>query len=329
MERPVTFTNKRGQKLFGVIHEPERPLRLGARIGVNLLNPGIKYRVAPNRLNVKLARELCNNGYYVLRFDPEGIGDSEGELPAGLSVIEVFGKIQSGLFVDDTQMANRYLRDEFGIDDLILIGNCGGAITALAAAAEDSGVDALCLIDVPVHLSNALRAMGDNDDVINPAAFDYRRLLETYLKELRHPATWHKLLTQKTAYRKVWSFIMMKLRGRRDINKPLSSGMNLDSFCREYQLNPMFYRSVDAVLQKRVPIFFIASQYGPGRATFDKFYLQSYWERHPERTKFEEVCSFISIEKANHVLSLTESQDALYENINRWITKNYPVRFVA
>ena len=56
----IFFKNRNGAKLSGIVHIPEQTLFRGKRIGINLLNPGIKYRVAPNRLNVKLARKLCS-----------------------------------------------------------------------------------------------------------------------------------------------------------------------------------------------------------------------------------------------------------------------------
>ena len=77
-ERPVVIPGPNGAAMFGVVHEPVRP-RV-PRVGVNLLNPGLKSRVAPNRLNVVLARHLARLGFFVLRFDPPGIGDSAGRM---------------------------------------------------------------------------------------------------------------------------------------------------------------------------------------------------------------------------------------------------------
>src|SRR5512143_1047295 len=112
MEEPITFLNKNGKRLLGIVHIPEKS-RSERKIGVNLLNPGIKYRVAPHRLNVKLARELCRKGYYVLRFDPEGIGDSEGKLPDNTPVAEIWGKIQTGFFTQDVITANDFFIEKY------------------------------------------------------------------------------------------------------------------------------------------------------------------------------------------------------------------------
>ena len=70
-ERTVVVEGPAGTPMVGILHEPATPL--APRVGINLLNPGLKSRVAPNRLNVMLARRLSELGYFVLRFDPPGI----------------------------------------------------------------------------------------------------------------------------------------------------------------------------------------------------------------------------------------------------------------
>ena len=161
MEEVVTFTNSEGKRLFGIVHIPNNTSSLSKTTGVNLLNPGIKNRVAPHRLNVKIARQLCQEGFFVLRFDPAGIGDSEGELPLGKSMIDTWGTIQRGLFVNDTQIANDYFLNNYNIESLIMIGNCGGAITALLTSKLDYRVNSIILIDVPVFLLDSDFSIAD------------------------------------------------------------------------------------------------------------------------------------------------------------------------
>ena len=84
-----------GHRLMGILHMPEDRVRRNR--GINLLSPGLKNRVAPNRMNVKMARILCEKGFPVLRFDPHGIGDSEGEIVRGeRPVMNLWGLIREG-----------------------------------------------------------------------------------------------------------------------------------------------------------------------------------------------------------------------------------------
>jgi pimeloyl-ACP methyl ester carboxylesterase len=151
VERAVTFRNERGQKLFGIIHVPEPGVPLSGT-GVNLLNPGLKNRVAPNRINIRIARMLCARGFPVLRFDPHGIGDSEGELAAGNELnLDLWGQVQRGAFVADTLAADDFFVREARLERLVLVGQCGGAVTALLAAGRDERVAGTILVDLPVR----------------------------------------------------------------------------------------------------------------------------------------------------------------------------------
>ena len=153
MEEVISFRNNSNNELFGILHKPDRDGLVDGKIGINLLNPGLKNRVAPNRLNVKIARKLCELGYYVFRFDPHGIGDSKGEFMGfNEPIMDLWGGIQRGVFVEDTISANEYLYSHEGIKKLILIGQCGAAVTSSIVGSRDHRVDRLILINTPFTL---------------------------------------------------------------------------------------------------------------------------------------------------------------------------------
>ena len=74
---PVSFRNARGETLHGMLHAPAAEVRRG--VCILLLSPGIKGRVGPHRLYLKLAGPFVAAGFHVLRFDYYGLGDSEGD----------------------------------------------------------------------------------------------------------------------------------------------------------------------------------------------------------------------------------------------------------
>ncbi len=78
MERPIQFKNRKGEVLFGMAFLPDHHCTT-KRVGIVISVNAIKYRIGTFRLHALLARKLCSLGYYVLYFDPAGIGDSEGE----------------------------------------------------------------------------------------------------------------------------------------------------------------------------------------------------------------------------------------------------------
>ena len=95
MEMPVEFLNKENQRLFGIVHVPKDGSKRKKKEGVIIAG-----RMNYGRQYVYYARRLCREGFYVLRFDPHGIGDSEGRVPE-CSWSSFWSNIQTGLYIDD------------------------------------------------------------------------------------------------------------------------------------------------------------------------------------------------------------------------------------
>ena len=103
-ERPLVFTNKRGQRLFGVLHLPASK----ERVPVVVMAHGFTDdKTGDNRLFVKFARVASRHGLAVLRFDFAGSGDSEGdfsqvtinsELDDLLSAVDYVEEINANIF---------------------------------------------------------------------------------------------------------------------------------------------------------------------------------------------------------------------------------------
>lgn len=187
-EKAVTFRNADGNLLFGVLHVPRNPIEPG--IGVNLLNPGLRNRVAPNRINVRIARMFCEMGFYVLRFDPAGIGDSQGDLPSHSSVMDLWGMVQRELFVSDTLAANDWLAREAQIEALIMVGQCGGAITSLLTVPLDERIESLILVDCPFRL---LSPSTTYFDILVETQSPFE-MMKYYLKQVLDRNAWINLL---------------------------------------------------------------------------------------------------------------------------------------
>ena len=321
MQEPVTFKNQNGKKLFGVVHIPEQTNFGERRIGINLLNPGIKYRVAPNRLNVKLARKLCQNGYYVLRFDPCGIGDSEGELPDGGLVADIWEKIQTGLFVSDTIAANDFFNKNYGVNELILMGSCGGAITALLTSAKDHRVDALCLIDIPVSLRTSSMSFADK---IAPEGKRADLLFIAYIKKVFRPEAWYRFITLKTEYRALWKIVSMKFR---KTLFPVRAGYelqkNMEKVCSEKNLNRQFFEAFEAFYENKKPTLFVEAEYDKGTEIFETYFLDMYLKQKCQIVDHNELVEVFIVKNANHAYTTTNSQESLIGKICVWIDTRY------
>jgi uncharacterized protein len=74
-ETPFFFDGN-GYRLFGVVHDPEA--KSNGR-GFVFCHPFAEEKLWTHRVFVNFSRILAKNGYFVLRFDYMGNGDSEGE----------------------------------------------------------------------------------------------------------------------------------------------------------------------------------------------------------------------------------------------------------
>lgn len=316
MEEPVTFSNRRNEQLFGIVHIPERASN--PRIGINILNPGLKYRVAPNRLSVKLARSLCNDGYFVMRFDPHGIGDSEGELQPDAHIHELWGLIQKGLFLGDTIASNDMFFKKYGLDRLFLLGNCGGAVTSLLTAAEDSRVGALCLVDLPVTIMDFSRPFSFADK-LSPQGKTLDNLFSSYVRKLFQPKYWARLLTGKSDLRALSRVIALELK------RPLTSSKldkenneDIDMFFRSNRLNPLVFNAFEKFISESKPVLFVLAGNDPGTETFQLYFENRWMQMLSNKRKIEDVEVFV-VENANHIYSLAEWQEALIRKICNWV----------
>ncbi len=84
---------------------------------------------------VRFARELCLSGFYVLRFDCYGYGDSEGNFEDA--------KLQTQ--IADTVKAIDLLEVQFGIKEVSLLGLRWGGTVAALVAEQDPRVEKLIL----------------------------------------------------------------------------------------------------------------------------------------------------------------------------------------
>lgn len=138
-EQGVLFS---AQSLVGVLTKADEDGDTSRPIIV-FLNAGMVHRVGPNRLHVRLARELAGRGFASLRFDLSGIGDSPARID-GSSLHD------AGL--RDVRDALDFVAVEHEGSTFVLVGLCSGADLAFRAALADERVVGGVLIDgFPYH----------------------------------------------------------------------------------------------------------------------------------------------------------------------------------
>jgi alpha-beta hydrolase superfamily lysophospholipase len=136
-ERPVCIPSD--LDLFAILTEPSPDEK--RRRAVILLNPGADFHIGASRMYVSLARRWARSGYFVLRLDLGGIGDSGTRL--GRRSDEVFPDEA----IADINRAIEFVRARYAISDIALAGLCSGAYHALRAAVAGADVNRILMVN--------------------------------------------------------------------------------------------------------------------------------------------------------------------------------------
>lgn len=176
----------KNKNLVGVVTLPDKPIGNSPNTGVIILNSGILHRVGPNRLSVKIARNVAKLDVPCLRFDFSGIGDSNNQR----EILSLEKKV-----IRETQTAMDFLLTLTGTDSFIVLGICSGADIAFRTAKIDSRIVGAVLIDFFAYTS-----------------FGY--YFHSYKKRLFQPRSWVKLIQGESqlwnSFKKTLSFIQYK-----------------------------------------------------------------------------------------------------------------------
>ncbi len=134
IEKPIIFYNK-GQHLNGVLHSPADSDALCPAVALFHGFTGTK--VEPHRIFVKTARELAALGFYALRFDFRGSGDSEGDF----SEMTIGGEISDAIKSIDVLTAMQ------GVDPgrIGILGLSMGGCVAACVSGQDTRVKSTVL----------------------------------------------------------------------------------------------------------------------------------------------------------------------------------------
>lgn len=309
----VSFLNKDGLKLFGILHQPA--INKFKDKAIIILSPGIKSRVAPHRLYVKMARQYVAMGFNVLRFDFSGLGDSEGIVDYE-NVADFYGAVQVGKYIADTTVAMDWLSSTYNISKFILVGLCGGAITGLLTGAQDSRVDSLIGLAIPVTLDGA---NVDHAQFITQGQL--KKLTKGYINKLFHLKSWFRLLTFQSDYRVILkSARQMFYSKKENVSSnalPMKSsvkGQHNDNF---NQLFPQAFFNMTSSSRKVLLVFSGSDRLG---WEFEEKFLLPYKEK---LDSVKQSYKLHTIVDANHILSFPEWQDEFFNITTKWLFNNY------
>lgn len=281
-ELPVRFGSEAA--MFGIVTQP-LPTEVRKR-GVILINAGADQHMGPSRMYVTLARRWSHNGYYVLRMDLAGVGDSDTR--ADRTDDEIF----SPAALDDIRDAVGHLREQYGVREVTLMGLCSGAYHALRAAAAGLAVERVLMVNPQNYYWSEDMTLDDlqlAEVVRNPGV---------YRERIQSASAWRRLLSGQV---NVWR--ILKIYAYRQMLFSESLLRNLARALR-IRLRNDLGAELEDIVGRGVQVTFIFANGEPG---IDLLKIQG----GSSVTKLGDCCRVRIIDDADHTFSRSGPRSAM------------------
>ena len=266
------------KNLVGVVTNPLRECEGQDRPAIILLNSGLLHRVGPNRVYVKLARELAEDGFIVLRFDLSGIGDSR--VPNDGQTYD-----ESARVIKDIRDVMDYLSEAKGIGKFILMGLCSGGSNAFRAACHDERVVGINLIEGFAFPSTGYFA-------------------SAYSSSFLSPRSWWRLVTGKS---EVWGLVrgLLKFHTSKQIRQ-LTENLQVPS--KESLLTDF-----NKLLERKVNLCFICTETGAAYYNYKAIFEEEF-----ERLPLHQRPCLELVKDTDHLFTLLRHQEMLTKLVRNW-----------
>lgn len=315
-QTPVTFLNKRGARLFGILHVPLVTER--SDTAIILLSPGVKMRTGPHRLYRQMTELFTNLGFSVLRFDFFGLGDSEGQMEEKL-LADVYNHMEVGRFVDDAIDAMDWMQKNNVASRFIMAGLCGGAVSGLLAGSRDKRVVGLLGLGItPVLASKAA------DPALYMTTGQLMELRRGYLQKLFDPKSVWRILTLQSDFRLAWKSLTAPLLNRWKHKSPKSPTLNEGpDKSVEDNANPLFPPAFFDMTSSGRPLLLIFG--GSDRLNWE--FQEKFVSRYNERlARVKDMYDVHIIQNANHILSLREWEREMLGVAKEWLGRRFSLK---
>jgi pimeloyl-ACP methyl ester carboxylesterase len=304
-----------GPSLLGVLWQPP-PGVPRRKVLVILSHGGLSHKIGANRVQYYLGRFFASRGCTVFRFDPAGMGDSEGRVDSQARQ-DLFGNIESGLFKESYRRALGYLASRFPDHRWVVSGVCGGAISSLLGGVESGyPIAAYALISCPV--------------ILDGLGFDYSRreppatalaYLRRLAPKLLSPSHLWRFVTLKSDYKYIWKNAgSLLLRGKDKVTRKLfpeakkpAESANGPGAKPAVGLSPHFVRAAREAMKKSNVLFIYGNNDG-----FLWEFTDLYAKAHLTQAESEKVLRVV--EHANHMFVWREWQEQAFELIDGWLS---------
>ena len=275
------------QSLVGIVTNPPSTQNK-QDLAIIILGAGIVHRVGPNRLNVKIARNLKQLRFTTFRYDFSGVGDSvvrKDNLPYHKSVIL------------ETQEAMDYVQAATGIRLFLLLGICSGATNSFEVARKDPRVRGIILINPTGGFDRSARAE-------LAQYFGNRQKVQSMGKEKWfNPKNWWRAITGQIDYTNLKGILGFQARrllfGQKKMLPHTESAF--DNLC--------------GLIHQDVNVQFVISGGDPATKNhFGELLIEKF-----SQSQFDGKVSIDVVNHADHTFTSLSSQTQLFEVVKKFV----------
>jgi hypothetical protein len=207
------------------------------------------------------------------------------------------------------------MRANCQVDDVVLGGLCGGAITGVFAAVGSPHVKGIFALGLPVVVDGS-----HVDQTANMSVGQLEGIRTKYLKKLLNPSAWLRVLTMKSDFRLLIASVLAPLRKRTGGARPAAARPDAAPAPRG-NANPHFPGAFEQVLRQACPVLLLFSESDRLYAEFREKFLPDYGHLVEAYADLVEVDV---VPQANHVFTFTEWQHDMLDRVKHWMERRQP-----
>jgi pimeloyl-ACP methyl ester carboxylesterase len=297
--RLIEFPNRNGLLLRGFFHEPEHSHGSPKDLVV-FPNGGLMGCEGDFRAYVRIARYLVENGFYVFRFSPFGLGLSDG-LIEDCKRVDLFIKIETGMFVEDIKAALKFVKSGMVFNSITLAGVCGGAISSFIAASQIDDVKNVIPIGMPIVLDNA-----DGDYKTRIPEEEAKFIFKIYMSKFFSPLAWWRFMRGKSDWQTIKMIFNKLIIKEKDY-------ISNDQLMNGFSINKEYIKAAGKNIGKK-NILFIFGNTDISYIEFNNYFLKGYFFDDEDRPFDMHI-----LNNGNHMLTWVEMQKEAAEKICAWL----------
>ncbi len=244
----IKVKNRKKEILYGILSSPTKEPK--DKLVIIFCQAGLALKSGVGN-QFKLMCENLAQRYHVLRFDQSGTGDSQGFVASNIPMDEFFLMVMRGCFVDDTLEVIRWTHTRFPGFNIILMGQCGGCLTAAYAGAKEIvDIRAFILLAPPV-----LYLPETKNKKTTVRSFDAQRTLSMYFEKIFSLKSYINLLKGQSDMALFYNSLAGVIKNK--FKKILLSRKRNSSLQPHERFNWMFWEAFLDIIKRKKPVFFI------------------------------------------------------------------------